>query len=85
MKKIAKELNIDKRVKEIIVEHLGVGVNEVTDNASLVDDLGADSLDQVELVMAIEEEYDIAIPDEEAEEIKTVQQAVSCVSKKVGK
>ena len=65
------------RVKKIIVEQLGVEENEVTPEASITDDLGADSLDQVELVMAFETEFGIDIPDEEAEKIKTVGDAVS--------
>ncbi len=64
------------RVKKIIVEQLGVEENEVTPEASITDDLGADSLDQVELVMAFETEFGIDIPDEEAEKIKTVSDAV---------
>ena len=64
------------RVKKIIVEQLGVEANEVTPEASITDDLGADSLDQVELVMALETEFGIDIPDEEAEKIKTVGDAV---------
>ena len=64
------------RVKKIIVEQLGVEANEVTPEASITDDLGADSLDQVELVMAFETEFGIDIPDEEAEKIKTVGDAV---------
>jgi acyl carrier protein len=65
------------RVKKIIVEQLGVEDNEVTTEASITEDLGADSLDQVELVMAFETEFGIDIPDEEAEKIKTVGDAVS--------
>jgi acyl carrier protein len=65
------------RVKKIIVEQLGVEENEVTPEASITDDLGADSLDQVELVMAFETEFGIDIPDEEAEKIKSVGDAVS--------
>ena len=65
------------RVKAIIVEQLGVEANEVTPEASITDDLGADSLDQVELVMAFETEFGIDIPDEEAEKIKTVGDAVA--------
>ena len=68
--------SVDERVKKIIVEQLGVKEDEVKNDASFVDDLGADSLDTVELVMALEEEFDIEIPDEEAEKIRTVQQAV---------
>ena len=64
------------KVKKIIVEQLGVDESEVTPEASITDDLGADSLDQVELVMAFETEYNIDIPDEEAEKIKTVGDAV---------
>jgi acyl carrier protein len=65
------------KVKKIIVEQLGVDESEVTPEASITDDLGADSLDQVELVMAFETEFNIDIPDEEAEKIKTVGDAVS--------
>jgi acyl carrier protein len=70
---------IEERVKKIVVEQLGVKEDEVTPNASFVDDLGADSLDTVELVMALEEEFECEIPDEEAEKITTVQQAVDYV------
>jgi acyl carrier protein len=66
-----------EKVKKIIVEQLGVEESEVTPEASITDDLGADSLDQVELVMAFETEFNIDIPDEEAEKIKTVGDAVS--------
>ncbi len=72
--------SIDDRVKKIVVEQLGVKEDEVTGTASFVDDLGADSLDTVELVMALEEEFDCEIPDEEAEKITTVQQAVDYVN-----
>jgi acyl carrier protein len=71
--------NIEERVKKIIVEQLGVSEDEVTSGASFVDDLGADSLDTVELVMALEEEFDTEIPDEEAEKITTVQAAVDYI------
>ncbi|HWP34521.1 MAG TPA: acyl carrier protein [Thermodesulfobacteriota bacterium] len=71
--------SIEKRVKEIIVEQLGVSEDEVVPEASFVDDLGADSLDQVELVMALEEEFDIEIPDEDAEKIHTVQDAINYI------
>jgi acyl carrier protein len=66
----------EERVKQIIMEQLGVGADQVTLEASFIDDLGADSLDTVELVMALEEEFNIEIPDEEAEKIATVQDAI---------
>ena len=69
----------EERVKQIIVEQLGVDEGEVTPAASFVDDLGADSLDTVELVMAFEEAFDIEIPDEDAEKIRTVQDAVTYI------
>lgn len=69
-------MSIDVKVKEIIVEQLGVDADKVTADASFVDDLGADSLDVVELVMAFEEEFDVEIPDEAAEKIATVKDAV---------
>ena len=71
---------VDERVKQIIVEQLGVDEGEVTANASFVDDLGADSLDTVELVMAFEEAFEIEIPDEEAEKIRTVKDAVDYIN-----
>jgi len=71
--------SVDERVKQIIVEQLGVDEAEVTPNASFVDDLGADSLDTVELVMAFEEAFEIEIPDEDAEKIRTVQDAISYI------
>ena len=72
--------DIEERVKKIIVEQLGVNEGDVSENASFVDDLGADSLDTVELVMALEEEFECEIPDEEAEKITTVKQAVDYVN-----
>ena len=72
--------SIEDRVKKIVVEQLGVKEEEVTLEASFVDDLGADSLDTVELVMALEEEFETEIPDEDAEKITTVQQAVDYVT-----
>jgi acyl carrier protein len=69
-------IDIEKRVKEIVAEQLGVNMEQVTSEASFVDDLGADSLDTVELVMALEEAFEIEIPDEEAEKITTIQQAI---------
>ena len=79
--------SIAERVKQIIVEQLGVDEAQVEDNASFVDDLGADSLDTVELVMAFEEAFDIEIPDEDAEKIRTVSDAVDYIGKhaKAGK
>ena len=71
--------SIEERVKKIIVEQLGVADDQVTPDASFVDDLGADSLDTVELVMALEEEFDVEIPDEQAENITTVKDAVGFV------
>jgi acyl carrier protein len=73
--------SIDERVKQIIVEQLGVDEGEVTATASFVDDLGADSLDTVELVMAFEEAFGIEIPDEDAEKIATVKDAVEYIQK----
>ena len=69
--------DIADRVKKIVVEHLGVDAEKVTDNASFIDDLGADSLDTVELVMAFEEEFGVEIPDDAAETILTVGDAIS--------
>jgi len=71
--------DVESRVKEIIVEQLGVDATEVTPQASFVNDLGADSLDTVELVMALEEEFDVEIPDEEAEKIQSVGQAIDYI------
>ncbi len=70
---------LDEKVKKIIVEQLGVNPEQVTTEASFIDDLGADSLDTVELVMALEEEFDIEIPDEDAENITTVGEAIEYV------
>lgn len=71
---------IEERVKKIVMEQLGVKAEEVTNAASFVEDLGADSLDTVELVMALEEEFETEIPDEEAEKITTVQAAIDYVT-----
>ena len=76
-------MSIEKRVKEIIVEQLGVNESEVTSEAKFVDDLGADSLDLVELVMALEEEYNIEISDEDAEKILTVGDAIEYIQSHV--
>jgi len=72
------------RVKKIVIEHLGVEEDKVKENAHFIDDLGADSLDTVELVMAFEEEFGIEIPDDAAENIQTVGDAVKFISEKVG-
>ena len=74
------ETSIADRVKQIIVEQLGVDAAEVTNQAHFVNDLGADSLDTVELVMALEEEFDTEIPDEQAEKIQTVGQAIDYIT-----
>jgi acyl carrier protein len=73
--------SVAERVKQIIVEQLGVDESEVTENASFVDDLGADSLDTVELVMAFEEAFGVEIPDEDAEKIATVKDAIEYIEK----
>jgi acyl carrier protein len=74
-------MSVEEKVKSIIVEQLGVDANEVTPEASFVDDLGADSLDTVELVMAFEEAFNIEIPDEAAEKIQKVKDAVEYIAK----
>ena len=76
--------SVEERVKKIVVEQLGVKEEEVNSEASFVDDLGADSLDTVELVMALEEEFEMEIPDEDAEKITTVQQAVDYINNHLG-
>jgi acyl carrier protein len=76
--------DIAERVKKIVVEHLNVDADKVTDNASFIEDLGADSLDTVELVMAFEEEFGIEIPDDAAESIVTVGDAVKYIEKSQG-
>jgi len=77
--------DIREKVKEIIVNQLGVDPSEVTDDASFIDDLGADSLDTVELVMALEEAFNQEIPDEEAEKLKTVGDAIKYIEEKLNK
>ena len=72
--------NIEAKVKSIIADQLGVGEDEIKAESSFIEDLGADSLDIVELVMAMEEEFEVEIPDEEAENIKTVQDAVNYIN-----
>jgi len=74
--------NVAEKIKQIVSEQLGVDEAEVTPTASFVDDLGADSLDTVELVMAFEEAFELEIPDEDAEKIRTVQDAIAYVEKK---
>ncbi|HEY6043812.1 MAG TPA: acyl carrier protein [Nitrosospira sp.] len=72
--------NVEQRIKKIVAEQLGVNEAEVKNESSFVDDLGADSLDTVELVMALEEEFECEIPDEQAEKINTVQQAIDYIN-----
>lgn len=72
--------NLEQRIKKIVAEQLGVNETEVKNESSFVEDLGADSLDTVELVMALEEEFECEIPDEQAEKINTVQQAIDYVN-----
>ena len=73
-------MSIEERIIKIVAEQLGSGEDEITNESSFIDDLGADSLDTVELVMALEEEFDIEIPDDDAEKIATVQAAIDFVS-----
>ena len=77
-------MSLEQKVKEIIVDQLGVDENEVTETAHFIEDLGADSLDTVELVMAFEEEFNIEIPDEDAEKITTVGSAFKYLKEKIG-
>jgi acyl carrier protein len=84
MADVKAKANVAEKIKQIVSEQLGVDEGEVTPTASFVDDLGADSLDTVELVMAFEEAFEIEIPDEDAEKIRTVQDAVTYVEKKLG-
>ena len=77
--------DVAERVKKIVVEHLNVDGEKVTEGASFIEDLGADSLDTVELVMAFEKEFDIDIPDEEAEKLRTVGAAMTYLHEKMGK
>jgi acyl carrier protein len=76
--------SIEERVKDIIVDQLGVNADQVTPEAKFVEDLGADSLDTVELVMAFEEEFDVEVPDEEAEKLQSVQDVISFIASKQG-
>ncbi len=82
-KEVEKPMAVEDRVKKIIIEQLGVEEDDVSPEASFVEDLGADSLDTVELVMAFEEEFDIEIPDEDAEKIQKVGQAIDYIKEKV--
>lgn len=77
------EKSVERRVIEIIVEQLGVSEEEVTSEASFVDDLGADSLDLVELIMAMEEEFGLEISDEDAEKIQTVQDVINYINERI--
>ncbi len=77
--------NIEQRVRKIVAEQLGVNESDIKNESAFVDDLGADSLDTVELVMALEEEFECEIPDEEAEKITTVQQAIDYVNNNLKK
>jgi acyl carrier protein len=77
--------NVEEKVKDIIVEELGVEREKLTTEASFMEDLGADSLDTVELVMAFEKEFDIDIPDEDAEKLRTVGDAMNYLHEKIGK
>lgn len=77
--------NIDQRVKKIVAEQLGVNEADIKNESSFVDDLGADSLDTVELIMALEEEFECEVPDEDAEKITTVQQAIDYVTSSLKK
>ncbi len=76
-------MSLEERVREIVVEQLGVSADEVVEKASFIDDLGADSLDIVELVMAMEESFDVEIPDEDAEKIQTIGSAISYLKEKL--
>lgn len=77
--------NVESRVRKIVAEQLGVKEEELSNDASFVDDLGADSLDTVELVMALEEEFETEIPDEKAEKIMTIQQAIDYIESNMNK
>ena len=76
--------SIEERVKDIIVDQLGVSADQVTSEAKFVEDLGADSLDNVELVMALEEEFDVEVPDDEAEKLQAVKDVVTFITSKKG-
>ena len=76
-------MSVEEKVKEIIVDQLGVDENQVVESASFIEDLGADSLDTVELVMALEEEFDVEISDEDAEKISKVQDAIEYINNRI--
>ena len=76
-------MSVENKIKKIVVDQLGVEADEVKDEASFLDDLGADSLDTVEMVMAFEDEFGVEIPDEDAEKIKTVKDAISYIEERV--
>jgi acyl carrier protein len=76
--------SVEEKVKKIIIEQLDVAEADVVPDAAFVDDLGADSLDQVELIMAMEEEFDVSVPDEDAEKIATVKDAIDYIKKALG-
>ena len=73
-------MSVNERVKSLVAEQLGIGIDEINNESSFIDDLGADSLDTVELVMALEEAFDVEIPDEQAENISTVQSAIDYIN-----
>ena len=77
-------MGLEERVKNLVVTQLGVDANKVNNDSSFIDDLGADSLDTVELVMAFEEEFDLEIPDEDAQKMRTVSDAIDYLKDKVG-
>ena len=79
------EKSIEEKVKDIIVEQLGVNAEQVTPTASVIEDLGADSLDTVELVMAFEEEFGVEVPDEDAEKLQSVGDVIKYIEEKAGK
>ncbi len=83
MAELTEKPKVAEKIKQIVSEQLGVDEAEITPKSSFVDDLGADSLDTVELVMALEEAFDLEIPDEDAEKIRTVQDAITYIEKKV--
>tara|TARA_Y100000780_G_scaffold231443_1_gene256939 strand:- start:611 stop:844 length:234 start_codon:yes stop_codon:yes gene_type:complete len=77
-------MSVDERVKSLVAEQLGIGIDEINNESSFIDDLGADSLDTVELVMALEEVFDVEISDEQAENISTVQSAIDYINNNSG-